>query len=76
MVNPIILAELAKARHQDLLKEAESWRLVSQEIEKEFDKMGMIRRILTDVKRRIKFPQNRDSSFPLFSDENVRRPHI
>lgn len=72
-MHPIILTELAKTRQQDLLKEAEYWRVVSQAVGKKSDKMGMIRRIMTDVvKRTIKCPQIRDLKFPLFSDENVR----
>jgi hypothetical protein len=56
MINPIILAELAKTRQQDLLKEAECWRVASQATAKKSDKMGMIRRFMTEVlKRRIKF---------------------
>ena len=71
MVNPIILAELAKSRHQELLKEAECWRLASQQMEKNSDNMGKIRRMLANVKRRIQLPQHRDLNYPRFSDKNV-----
>jgi len=72
-MNSIILAQLAKTRQQDLLKEAEYWRLISQVEGKKSDRMGMIRRIMTDVvKRRIKYPQIRNLKFLLFNDEKVR----
>ena len=71
MINPIILAELAKVRNQELLKEAECWRLASQQMEKNSDNMGKIRRILANVKRKIQLPQHRDLNYPLFRDENI-----
>lgn len=49
MINSIILAELAKTRQQDLLKEAEYWRVVSQASGKKTDKTGKIRRIMANV---------------------------
>jgi hypothetical protein len=71
MVNPIILAELAKTRHQELLKEAECWRLVSQQMEKNSANLGKFRRMLANVKRRIQLPQHRDLNYPRFSEKNV-----
>ncbi len=49
MINPITLAELAKTRQQDLLKEAENWRLVSQASGKKPDNTGILLRIMADV---------------------------
>lgn len=71
MINPIILVELAKVRNQELLKEAECWRLASQQMEKNSDNLGKIRRVLANVKRKIQLPQHRDLNYPLFRDENI-----
>lgn len=49
MINPIILAELGKNRQQDLLKEAEYWRAVSQATGSKTDKKGIIRWIMADI---------------------------
>lgn len=70
MINPIILAELARTRHQELLKEAECCRLASQHMEKNSENLGKLQRILANVKRRIQLPQHRDLNYPLFNDEN------
>ena len=49
MINPITLAELAKNRQQDLLKEAENWRLVSQASGKKPGNTAILLRIMADV---------------------------
>jgi hypothetical protein len=66
-MHPIILAELAKLRQQDLLKEAESRRLASLVVGKKTDKMNIVRRIMIDVIQRI-------INFRLFQDLNFRHP--
>jgi hypothetical protein len=52
MINPIVLAELEKNRQQDLLKQAEYWRAVSQATIRKTDRMGIFRWIMTEVVKR------------------------
>ena len=66
-MHPIILEELAKFRHQDLLKEAESRRLASLVEGKKTDKMNIVPRTTIKVIQRI-------INFRLFQDLNFSHP--
>jgi hypothetical protein len=66
-MHPIILEELAKFRQQDLLKEAESWRLASLVVGKKTDKKNIVRRTMINVIQRI-------INFRLFQHLNFRHP--
>jgi len=52
MINPLIQVELAKIRQQELLKEAESWRLASLAMGENPGITGMIRQIVTNIVNR------------------------
>jgi hypothetical protein len=66
-MHPIILEELVKLRQQDLLKEAESWRLASLVVGKKTDKKNIVRRTMINVIQRI-------IKFRLFQHLNFRHP--
>jgi hypothetical protein len=66
-MHPIILEELVKLRQQDLLKEAESWRLASLVVGKKTDKKNIVRRTMINVIQRI-------INFRLFQHLNFRHP--
>ena len=66
-MHPIILEELVKLRQQDLLKEAESWRLASLVVGKKTDKKNIVRRTMISVIQRI-------INFRLFQHLNFRHP--
>lgn len=52
MISPLMQVELVKIRQQDLLKEAEDWRLASLATGKNSNIMDMIRQIVTNIVNR------------------------
>jgi hypothetical protein len=72
MMNLKNLEELADTHQQELLREAETQRLLSLAMGKKSDKMGRFRRIMADLVRRMtRFLQEQGIVFPRFSEGNA-----